>query len=457
VLASLILLFGLVGLGPATTSTSQAASTGLMTKEVVLHFPAALASFKPINEVIAPSGQLWLASRSRFAAVRLGTGKLALSQQIAGAFTTSPIVGPNDEIWFGEINADGYSSVGEISPTGRTRSFALPSADEAKSVAAGSDGNVWFTAVAGNARPVLGRITPAGQLKLFTTPPQIHGWIGGLIPAAGGGFWATLQLAARVSVAYVSTSGEIRPTAGAVSARALDQAGVLWGWGSNPGRIYRVPTRGSVGQFEWSQSLDLGRPVHGALVRAGDNQLWFAGATVDYDAGSPNGYPIIDPILGSVSSQDAIATWAIPYSNQDGSPVGAVSQNLLPGPDGRLYAIGYPGAADQWHIFATTLPDLTQMRAAQVGISAARADTSRRITTTLRCTGQPGLFCSGTIAVFHAGHNIADQTYALAPGLRSSQTISLGQPLGHSKLEIVVKSVDANTAETVTTTSTLRR
>jgi hypothetical protein len=380
-------------------------------------------SFEPINELIGLGGRLWLFSDTGAVSVDVQTGVVKSRTVIPGTVTTAPVLGPNGEVWFGGLGGSDHGLVGEINSQGVVRSFALPAGDQVDFLASGQDGNVWVTLLKGKSEAAIARVSPTGQLRVVALAPRFTGWGAPLVPAAAGGFWTTVRMSGAYSVAYISLKGEVRLRPGPVLARAIDSRGVLWGWGPIPGYAYRSPPTGMITRTLWYTDSTIGEPLDGDFVLASDDQLWFTGATIDYSMGSPEGYPIDDQVIGTVLSDGSISTWRVPYSDVEYTVPGEVDRTLLPGFDGRLYALA-GRASKTWQVVAITLPDHPQMEPTKVSMTTTRTG-AHSLSVRLRCTGRPGRFCAGTIKVSADDRLIASQPYAITPGLETVRAIGL--------------------------------
>jgi virginiamycin B lyase len=80
----------------------------------------------------------------------------------------SPVIGPDSNLWFGELwNGDG-AYIGRMTRAGALREFMVSKRqDNTSGMAVGSDGNLWFTLSCVNA---IGRITPGGRVTIYHIP-----------------------------------------------------------------------------------------------------------------------------------------------------------------------------------------------------------------------------------------------------------------------------------------------
>jgi hypothetical protein len=220
---------------------------------------------------------------------------------------------------------------------------------------------------------------------------------------------------------------------------ANDLEGNVWGFNtSSTGSVVKVASDGS--QTEKPQQQPQGD--NGSMVLGADGNLWYT-TSASYGLSAHSEYLV--QLFGEASDTGPTLTWRAPFISSVGEPVGHSNfEQLLAGPDGRIYAIGDTAPQDPaavqvphgpWHLFATQLPDRPVMRAP--GVRILRVDkTHGHFSAEIGCTGQSGLFCTGVILIKSGSKQVAVAPYALTPGLTAVHTVTA--PTGSPATQIQV-------------------
>lgn len=130
-------------------------------------------------------------------------------------------------IWF---TGKSTGTIGRITPDGRVRTFALPTAGSVPIyIRAGPDGNMWVTELAGNK---IARVTPAGAVTEFAIPTPYARPIA-IVPGPDGNMWFSEE--AGSNVGRITPAGAITEFAvprthpnQILAGLAFDRAGNLW-------------------------------------------------------------------------------------------------------------------------------------------------------------------------------------------------------------------------------------
>jgi hypothetical protein len=400
--------------------------------------------------IFAPDGRLWIAvSASATGAATLmevafPSGKVLLSRPLLSA-VAALIVGPDGNIWFAGRSKKNTVTAGYMTVAGDLHTFTFDHCC-VDGLAAGPDGNVWLSLE--DLNPVLARISTEGNITTFDEHRRFSTWFSGLVPGPNGTLWTSVN-APSDDLAQVLTNGRVRPFNIHLNPETLDVNGYLRGWdglqmaGLKPGRPLAV--------FPKLNASDPAFNTPAAMTLGADGQIWFtAFTTYDPPSVNPMAQPTNPPVLG-VGSKDlpgTAHTWLSPFVTYQDSAVGDEipgDNGLFPGPDGRLYALGYSasapvGSTPLWRLFAVTLPDHPEMRPATVRIEKA-SRLQDGVAVTLRCLGQSGRFCSGNISLSAGKRVLTRSSYALAPGLEAIHTMDVATPARVNA--VTVTSIDA--------------
>jgi hypothetical protein len=361
--------------------------------------------------LIGPDGDLWLATTGR--QVRLGSitpggrvrvfgplSRLRKSPENPSVTLAGATVGPNGDVWFAaDSDYEGGSEVGYISPAGRITVDPISNnGDGWFDMTTDSNGYIWLSALDLSGSPVLTWISPEGRTGTLTGDPQ-----GPLAPDLTGDVWAPDGSGAEFD--------EVR---------------------SEPPR--RPETVRSV---EWtSMALTRYNPPVG-LATAADGQVWFLGAPCTSISAMDNCASYGHPELGSISSLGALASYPSPVPGIGNAP------QLTTGPDGRLWTStpGYSIETDTSYpanaglLWAITLPSAPRMRAPSLRLVAAGSH-ARSTFVTLHCSGQPGRYCFGTIALRAGGSRLQTQSYAIDPGHATTYTFAVTEHGSRSPITV---------------------
>ncbi len=433
--------------------TTARAVSAPKTVEVPLKLPAPLSATVFQDGVFAPDGGLWLFANpvdgihAVVMEVSVRSGRLLLAKRLPLAIDVET-VGPDGNIWFGaEQLPSGRLVVGYLNSQGAVRDFALPRSflgSQVDSVAAGADGRVWFTTSDFEGRRWVGRISTTGRLSLVRVRGEVLEWDGGLLlPDPHGGFWSAAGPTSRPFV-HISLSGQTQISGPNIGPPwAEDRFGDIWDWTAG-GQLVRRRLNDSITRFSIPPPPGGFPPIvgpsdgpdPGAITPSADGNLWFTEAHASALAPGEHGSGFDeDLLLGTVTPGGTVRTWLSPFSNADGTTLGngPDPDMLFPGPDGRLYAVGYqappvdqPGLAPSgpWHLFAVSLPDHPVMHSTVARVTKVRV-VSGQVQVSVHCIGQPGRYCAGQIIVSVGRRRLVPVPYALAPGLTATHTLSV--------------------------------
>jgi hypothetical protein len=115
----------------------------------------------------------------------------------SGCCTGGIIVGPDQNIWFGDTRAAG-NHLDKITTSGAITEFR---ASFAGPLVAGPDGNLWYASQ--SVPDKIARMTPSGQETLFTLPEKAY--IGGLAAGADGNIWFTEHFDPKIGQFVIAT------------------------------------------------------------------------------------------------------------------------------------------------------------------------------------------------------------------------------------------------------------
>lgn len=232
-----------------------------------------------------PDGALWIAHWDRiFRMTTTGTLSTYLVPfgQINKISAYDITVGPDGALWF---TGSGVAKIGRITTDGMFTEYALPGSDHSpQRITTGPDGALWFTEFIGH-QGKIGRITTAGTITEFELSP---------CPGTCGRY---------------------------PNGIAAGPDGALWFTDIGDGRIHRITTTGTVG--------DYGSPGPGDMTVGADGALWFTAT----DTAGPNDR------IGRITTSGAMTTYLLPIYSR---PTFNGYNNLAPdsittGPDGALW------------------------------------------------------------------------------------------------------------------------
>ncbi len=176
--------------------------------------------------------------------------------------------GPDGDMWFTELAA---GKVGRITPSGRVREFAVPTAGAGPyGIAAGPDGNMWFTEW--NAGKI-GRITPAGVITEYSVRSGSDP--SGITTGPDRNLWFTEY--ATNKIGRITTRGTITAEF-TVPTRTGLPVGItagpdrsLWFTENNAGKIGRVTISGSFTEF----TIPTAASFPCGIAAGPDGNMWF--------------------------------------------------------------------------------------------------------------------------------------------------------------------------------------
>ena len=142
---------------------------------------------------ITPSGVITVFSHGLPAGSLTG-GNSNLARYGAGQL----LAGPDGDLWFTVAPAFSSSApsstaaIGRITPSGSITVFSqvLPAGGFVGNLVSGPDGNLWFTPMTANGTGVIGRITPSGAVTVFNSLAlAAGGGAGNLVTGSDGDLW----------------------------------------------------------------------------------------------------------------------------------------------------------------------------------------------------------------------------------------------------------------------------
>lgn len=320
-------------------------------------------------------------------------------------------LGPDGNIWIGlaEVPRDLHQAIMRVTPNGHRKLYYLHAKALGRlSFAPGPDGAIWFV----GAKNAVGRLTPSGKVRYFKVRDGDK--LTAITQGPDGAMWATgswlhEHLTGDGFAIRITPSGRVKQFEFPSDASDITVGpdGNLWLGGS--GVIQRLTTKGTVTQFPMQYP--------------------------NYTGGNPN-YPIDSPHRNAYSVTagpfgDLLFTAGLPnprYSSMDLASTGVVgtdgkvtetlfdyaedlvlSGGMKVGPDGRVWMSNYiPG------LIALAPDQPVHQRAAKPSIHTVRSS-SGAVRTQLRCAGDPGKLCVGTLTMTSHGQRLYRRTYALAP------------------------------------------
>lgn len=400
---------------------------------------------------ISPSGRVLHAYRPR----NLRPGPLA--------------VGPDGNIWFFALTPDRRSfdvaTLGYLTARGRVREFPQRRLGDSliTGLVAGPDGNMWFTD-----GHVVGRLTPAGQLRLLIAPRRTS--IASIAEGPDGNLWLTGDPAGLFELSPVGRWRTLTRTRGG-GELAVDQNGDAWTARDHAGGVQRFSSGGLLTEVRTPV------PVEG-IGLGPDGNIWFAG----------------EGRIGSISPSGTLTSNALL-----GLRFGPSGADLVPGPDGRTW-ISTITYGKLWAITpdppVQDAPARIQILRARVtgaspnpfgpqpqshparrglgrldgtpacGAAAGPAATTAclgpvpppdfaHLQITLRCTGQPGRYCHGTITAADAYGMLIHHVYAVATGATLSLRLTLNSSVfSPATIPIAASTRDPTTGVTQTARTT---
>jgi streptogramin lyase len=262
-----------------------------------------------------------------------------VTQYPAGGGTSSLIIGPEQNIWFGA-----GSDIGFFNPSTLALQTFPATTGLIQELAVGDDGNVWFVVSFGNPGYV-GRCTPGGQVETW----PIHGWSADLVLGEDGNIWFNEMGVSGLpgkAIGSVTASGTVSEYATTSDTQdpIIGPGGNIW-FGESGAFIGTVTSNGVVTEYA-------ALPGTTDLLVTPDGNVWFgsqtnlgfvtpSGALTTIDTGGNGTYGLI---LGPGET----VWFGSQYSNQvgqaalDGTLVGMYETSGVPiglclGGDGNVW------------------------------------------------------------------------------------------------------------------------
>lgn len=258
---------------------------------------------------------------------------------------SAPIVGPDGNIWFLEIESLS-PHIARITPDGHLTEFSLPTntpnvAGMPVSITSGSDGNLWLTIAGasssgGNPGGAIARMTPSGTITEFPLPTLglTFATPGGITSGPDGNLWFTAQISTvpRDPTSPFTTSGAIGritsqggitlfpiPAPWQAGGIIAGKRGSIWFTAMDTNdkqALGTITTSGTVTMYDGPASgLQLG-----TLAIAPDGTLWVEEAALPQGGGA----------IGRVGEDGKITEYRLPTT--DNYPV-----SMAFAPDGTLW------------------------------------------------------------------------------------------------------------------------
>ena len=278
----------------------------ITTAGAITEFRIPTSSSNPIYITAGSDGALWFSENSGNKIGRITTSG-TITEFAIPTHASNPAgiaAGPDGAVWFAENSGN---KIGRITTSGTITEFAIPSSGSSPlGIAAGPDGALWF---AENGSGKIGRITAAGAVTQYPLPALSGPLAGpiGIVAGPDGALWfgagSNTGNSLVSSINRIATSGMITPFP--VSGSPLDIAagpdGALWFVLSNPDRIGRITTSGTITQFVIPTSGSTprwhrGRPGWRVVV----HRIQWEQDRADYDPVSTS--PLVAAVLPSSRS-----------------------------------------------------------------------------------------------------------------------------------------------------------
>ncbi|MGO9809973.1 MAG: Ig-like domain-containing protein, partial [Isosphaeraceae bacterium] len=361
---------------PATLNSITAGSDGALwftgvpgevgritTAGVVTEF--ATPNFTPPSNGIVttitmgPDGNLWLTGNTAIGRIT-PTGTFT-SFNVPGNFNTIAGLtpGPGGNLWFTE-QEDGHTAgeqpaVGEITPAGVTKLYALPQETtlnpnlgvptDPSVITAGPDGALWF-----GENGAIGRVTTAGTIQQFPLPTPAA-TVEDITPGPGGAIWFVQQVTDTCSIGRITTTGTI--TMYSLSPNSTyahiteGRDGNLWFTenlidpvtGNTTVAIGQITPAGQIQTFVLLKKVENNESV-GNITVGPDGNLWFP---ISYGGNSGLDIPT-EGAIGRITAKGNVKMYHV-FSTSiklDGSyptaPPGP--SDIISGPDGKLWYQG---------------------------------------------------------------------------------------------------------------------
>jgi len=306
-----------------------------------------------------PDGNLWLMGNTTIGRIT-PTGTFT-SFDVPGNFQTigGLTTGPDGNLWFTE-QEDGQTAgeqpaVGEITPTGVTKLYALPLETtlnpnvgvptDTTVITTGPDGRIWFGETG-----AIGRITTAGKRRFPLQTPAAT--VEDITQGRYGAVWFVQDLNQSISIGRLSTRGTITMyplSPNSTSASITAGPGGLWFAenlsDTNPESsgttfaIGRITARGQIKTFDLPQQIEQQYNASGGNITVGpDGNLWFL-----FSYGSNSFGTTIEGDIGRITAKGNVKMFNVFSTENEGSYTSAGPSDIISGPDGKLW---YQGTVD---------------------------------------------------------------------------------------------------------------
>ena len=280
----------------------------------------------------------------------------------SNGIVTTITTGPDGNLWL-----TGQTAIGRITPTGTFTSFVVPgNFNTIAGLTSGPGGSLWFTEqedghTAGE-QPAVGEITPAGVTKLYALPQATT-----LNPSVGmpadptvittGPDGVRSGFGENGAIGRITTAGTIQqfplpnPWATVTDITAGPDGAV---WFGEDAAIGRITTTGTITMYPLSPNS-----TSASITEGPDGNLWFT-----ENLGQPGTSNTV--AIGQITPAGQIQTFALPKKVENGPWVG----NITVGPDGNLWfpiSYGYndrdaigritaKGNVKMYHVFSSSSP-----------------------------------------------------------------------------------------------------
>ncbi len=320
------------------------------------------------------------------------------------------VLGPDGNIWIGlkEVPRDLHQAIMRVTPGGQRKIYDLHAVmGDSMSFAPGPDGNIWFV----GAKNAIGRLSPNGKVRYFKV--RAGDDLQAITQGPDGAMWSTSNFGENLGgggeVIRITPAGRVKRFAipSTASDITIGPDGNLWLGGSTA--VQRLRADGTATQFpmQYPTWTD-GQPSYPYDSAYRNAYSVTAGPLGDvlFTAGAPDPYDLwMDPAsIGAVGADGQVAEWLFDHSEDF-----VITGGMKVGPDGRVWMSNYiPG------LIALAPDQPVVQRAARPSIHTAKSS-SGAVRTQLRCSGDPGKLCVGSVALTSHGQRLYRRTYALAP------------------------------------------
>ena len=292
-----------VALGGPASATDATATPSPDVLGHVTKFPLASISTSVAGVVPGPDGNLWFTERdANLVGYMTPEGQITeFPVPTAGSWPFAMTLGPDGNMWFTERVAN---KIAKVTPAGVITEYPVPTvADPLNDITLGPDGNLWFTE---GAVKKIGSITPAGVITEYPLPDTANGITAG----PDGNLWVTTLSSV---IDRVTTTGTVTqftaPTVGLWTANiTAGPDGKLWFTDLN-GSVSSLTTSGT-----FTRVPTLGNAMAGEITAGPDGNIWFT-----------------EPIANRIGRV---------------TPAGALSEYVIPTPEGDVFPASITGAPD---------------------------------------------------------------------------------------------------------------